>query len=98
MLANASSTPAGRRKTYSQQRKKNQQFLALNIKQLEDTLTNMFLGSALTLFQDARLCADKGYSGINNISGLMEAYSNWGKQRGRLQEMVILQPGFEVDD
>jgi hypothetical protein len=68
-----------------------QQFLALNAKQLHDTLTNMFPGKTLTFFQDARMCADKGYAGVT-MGGLLDAYTNWQEQGGRLQSV-----GFVVE-
>ena len=65
-------------------------FLALNDKQLEDSMKNMFPGHTLTFFQDEKSCKDKGFSGMTT-RGLIEAYANWGEQGGRLQAV-----GFEV--
>jgi hypothetical protein len=70
--------------------KQSLQILALNEKQLKDNLTTLFPGRYPTFFQDEQMCADMGYSGVS-LGGLMEAYSNWGEQGGRLQAV-----GFKV--
>ena len=53
-----------------------QRFIALNVKQLEDTLTNMFPGSTLTFFSGCQIVRRQGIFRDQYIGGLMEAYSN----------------------